>query len=345
MNVESKLGTSGTAGTAPAGHEQTTATPVRSRWSRWVRRGFLLLLAISLLANIYMWTAYRDYFAGTAGPNERFHSGSRIARDKLAVIPISGTISPPFTSRILRSLEKAEEDDAVKGVVLTIDSPGGLVTDSHQIYHRISRLREKKPVVVSMQSMACSGGYYVAMGAGESGKIFAEPTTWTGSIGVIIPRYDMTQLAQKLGVGFDPLKTGPFKDSLSPFRELAPEERAVWDDIIDQSYQRFLKVIDENRASLNYEQVKALATGRIFTADDAQRNGLIDEIGYVEDAIEYLKQRVNLKDARVVEYDHPQPLLGLLLGSMQAQDPQAQWRSLMELTVPKAMYYCSWGVF
>src|SRR4029077_5357237 len=120
---------------------------------------------------------------------------------------VNGTIMPPFTKRILQSIDHAKDDKHVKGVVLVVDSPGGLVSDSHQIYHRLKELGKTKPIFVSMKSLAASGGYYVSMGAGEEGRIFAEPTTWTGSIGVIMPRYEVVELAKKVGIDSKPLKT------------------------------------------------------------------------------------------------------------------------------------------
>jgi len=121
-----------------------------------------------------------------------------------------------------------------------------------------------------MSSLAASGGYFVAMGAGPKSKIFAEPTTWTGSIGVIIPHYEVSDAATKLGIRAAPLKTGEFKDSLSPFRELTPRDKEVWDNILNQSFELFLEVIDENRDTLDMAKTRALATGQVYTAKDAK---------------------------------------------------------------------------
>lgn len=309
-------------------------------------RSWLLYVVLmgSLAANFGMFSAYQEYFADTSGPSEHYHSGEKGASNsKLALIRVSGTIMPPFTDRILKSIKHAKDDSKVKGVLLVVNSPGGLVADSHQIYHRLAELRETKPVVVYMESMAASGGYYVAMGAGEKGKIFAEPTTWTGSIGVIIPRYEVAQLAEKWGIKSDPLKTGKFKDALSPFRELSPDERQVWDNILNQAFDQFLHVIDDNRPKLNFDQVKALATGQVYTAQDALKNGLIDAIGYEEDALNELKKAANLEQARVITYRYQLGLVDVLTGSTQAPDPAAEWRALLEATIPRAMYYFSWG--
>jgi protease IV len=312
-----------------------------SRLKSWV---LTTLLMSSLLANLVMYVEYGEYSGGGEGPHEKFYSGDRDATDKLAIIRVTGTIMPPFSDRVIKAIKKAKEDEHVKGVLLVVDSPGGTVTDSHQIYHRLKELSEKKPIVVSMGSLAASGGYFVAMGAGTKGKIFAEPTTWTGSIGVIIPHYEVTDVAEKVGFKALPLKTGEFKDSLSPFRAMTERDKVLWDNILKQSFDLFVQIIDDNRDTLNEEQVRELATGQIYTAQDAMKLKMIDAIGFEEEALEELKKTVNLPKVRVVMYQHPVGLLDPLLGSVKASDPAAQWRALLEMTVPRAMYYCSWGL-
>lgn len=304
---------------------------------------FWMILLASVFANMQMYPAYKKYTGGDDTPGERYHSGNKDVDARIALIEIDGTIMPPFTKQVLKTIKHVREDSDVKGAVLVIDSPGGLVSDSHEIYEELRKLRDKKPIVVQMKSMAASGGYYVAMGAGEKAKIFAEPTTWTGSIGVIIPHYEVSDLAEKFGFKAVPLKTGEFKDSLSPFRELTAGDRKVWENILDQSFQLFLKVIDENRTNLNLEQIKALATGQVYTAQDAKANGLIDEIGFLDDAIADLKKQLQIDEARVVRYPSDAAFLDLLLGSAKSPtpDPSAVWRSLLEATVPRAMYLCS----
>ena len=308
-----------------------------------VRWGVALVLVISLIMNGVLWTFTSEIFNGQAGPVERFHAGSSTAPDKLAIIKISGTIMPPFTDRTLRAIKTARDDKHVKGVLLQVDSPGGFVADSHQIYHKLKELAETKPIVVSMQSMAASGGYYVAMGAGDKAKIFAEPTTWTGSIGVIIPRYEFIGLKEKLGIDSKPLKTGEFKDALSPFHPLSDNEKAVWDNILQQSFSRFISVIDDNRKSLTRDDVKKLATGQIYTADDALKFGLIDAIGFEEDALNELKTLVKVENPKIVKYEFQSGFVDLLLGSQARMEPAAQWRDWLETTVPRAMFYCSWA--
>jgi protease-4 len=317
--------------------------PPRPVWKRVLRGLVATILIVSIIMNYVLWTFTSNLFSSNSAPTERYHSGKRLAQDKLVIIPVSGTIMPPFTGRILRSIKHALEDKHVKGVLLEIDSPGGFVADSHQIYHRLKELAQRKPIIVSMKSLAASGGYYVAMGAGENSRIYAEPTTWTGSIGVIIPRYEFIGLKEKIGIDSQPLKTGEFKDALNPFKPLTEREKAVWDNILQQSFDRFLTVIDENRKPLTKEKVRKLATGQIYTADDALANGLIDAIGFEEDALKDLKILAKSTDPQVVKYEFQSGMLDLILGSQMRADPAMQWRDWLETTVPRAMFYCSWA--
>lgn len=307
---------------------------------RWFVRLLMIALIFSLLYSARLNSEYRAYFQQDGGPSERFHSGDKQATDKIAVLEVSGTIMPPFTGHFLKAIKHVKEDADVKGVLLVIDSPGGLVADSDQIYRKLVDLRKTKPMFVSMKRIAASGGVYVAMGCGEEGKIYAEPTTWTGSIGVIIPRYDASKLADKFGVAADSLKTGEFKDSLDPLRALTDRERTLWSGILDESLQRFINIIDENRKPLDADKVKGLATGQLFTAAQAKANGLIDEIGDEDEALAALKAKLGLNSVRVVSFDYPASLLSLLLGSVQARDPETQFRKLLEMSVPRAMYFC-----
>ncbi|SFH82157.1 signal peptide peptidase SppA [Planctomicrobium piriforme] len=309
---------------------------------RWIVGILLLMLLGSIAVNLLFAVFFADYLAEVQPPYERFHSGNMVAKDKIARLVTDFTIMPPHTHRLIEAIEHVQKKDDIKGVLLVIDSPGGLVSDSHEIYHKLLKLSEKKPIYVTMKGIAASGGYYIAMGAGAAAPIYAEPTTWTGSIGVIMPRYDAVELAHKIGVKADSLVTGPYKDSLNPIKELTPEEKAVWMTIIDDSFQRFLKVIDDSRTNLDMEQIKALATGQVYTANQALANGLVDKIGYEEDALEALKQKLGLTDVRVVNFEFPKSFTETLLGaSAQMSQPDPLSR-LMEASVPRAMYLFGW---
>lgn len=310
----------------------------------WWLRILLGLLLVSVLLNCTQLVSYQDYQSGTSAPFERFADGTLTSSDKIALLEVEGVIMPPYSERTLEAIEKIAKDDQVKGVVLAIDSPGGLVADSHRIYKELVKLRETKPIVVSMGRMAASGGYYIAMGGGPKAPIFAEETTWTGSIGVIIPRYDLSELGTKVGVQSDALKTGPLKDALDPFRPLSEEERKVWDTVLTESLDEFVRVIDEGREPLSEADIRRVATGQVFTANQALQLKLIDRIGDQDAAIEALKKQLNLTEARIVRYEHPAGLMESLLGAQSAAftrttDPLAR---LLEASVPRAMYLFGW---
>jgi protease-4 len=299
------------------------------------------MLVMSIIFNFVLYSATVQL---AVTPQDTLVSGDSDASDQIVVIDIHGTIIPPFTERILGMIERADKDESVKGVLLSIDSPGGLVADSHQIYHRLQQLAKKKPIWVSMKRIAASGGVYIAMGIGPKGRIYAEPTTWTGSIGVIIPRYDMSALAKQYGVVADSLATGEFKDSMNPFKPLSDRDREVWGEILDESFDRFVTIIAAGRATLDKKTVEDdLATGQIFTADQAVKNGLIDDIQFEDDVLKEFQKHLKLEAGKVVRYRHPASMLELLLSKAHTPDPQTELaRRFLESTVPRAMYYFSW---
>ena len=307
---------------------------------RSLRRIFMYLLLTSILLNLWFILDPLAYSRPTIP--EQYLSGTLGAADRIAVINFTGTISPPFTERWLRQIKQATEDRTVKGVVMAIDSPGGFVADSHQLYREIQKMAKAKPVFVAMKRMAASGGYYIAMGVGEQGRIFAEPTTWTGSIGVIIPRFNATELVQKIGLKAEPLVTGPLKDTLNPFREMTDHERTVWDAILQDSFNRFVSVIDDNRLELDDAAIRALATGQIYTANQALENHLVDELGYVEDAVTALAAQLKLTSHEAFEYRSTPGLVDAILGS-QATDAGTIADHILQASVPRAMYYASWN--
>lgn len=312
------------------------------------RRLLLLLLlfalAFSVMLNFGLLASFADYSADTSAPTEKFHSGDPLASDKIVRIKANFMITNPYTDRIKKMIDQAAKDDAVKGVLLVIDSPGGLVSDSHEIYHRIKLLSEKKPVYVQMKGIAASGGYYIAMGAGPENPIYAEPTTWTGSIGVIIPRYNAKELAEKVGVKSESLTTGPLKETLSPFKDMSERETEVWETIMNDSFSRFINVIAENRSNLTEEQVRELATGQVYTADQAVANGLVDEISYEEETLEKLKSKLGLKEARVIDYQASLSFAETLFGGS-VKVPEVNldpMQTILKASTPRAMYLFGW---
>lgn len=207
-------------------------------------------------------------------------SGFEISGSRVGLVELNGVILD--SRRMVRQLERMEESDAIKAVVLRVDSPGGGVAASQEIYEAVKSFRESgKPIIVSMGTVAASGGYYVACGADS---ILANPGTTTGSIGVIMEIPNFTGLLEKLGVRFSVIKSGKFKDIGSPYRSMTSEERAQLQTYIDDAYSQFVTVVSESR-KLSREQVLAYADGRVFTGQQALERQLIDGIGDYQDAI------------------------------------------------------------
>ncbi|MBL4883952.1 MAG: signal peptide peptidase SppA, partial [Planctomycetaceae bacterium] len=306
------------------------------------RGAFSRLLSIvfffSIFLNIILLSANSVEFSTSDSLLEKHHSGTEGAKDKIVLLNVFATIMPPFTERLLDQIDQAIEDDDIKGAVIVVDSPGGLVADSHQIYTKLTELSKLKPVYVSMKRIAASGGYYVAMGAGKEGRIYAEPTTWTGSIGVIIPHYNVVDLAEKIGMKSEPLTTGEFKDSLSSFKEISVRDREVWDGILDDAYQRFLDVIASGRPNMNRKEIESVATGRIFTASQAKEEGLVDEIAYLDKVIDDLQAKLGIDEVDVIEYGYVPTLTEILIGSVEARSEHSLLKELINSPAPRAFY-------
>jgi len=216
-----------------------------------------------------------------------------------------GGFSPSQVSLIRESLEKAERDNKITGVILRIDSPGGSVTASDIIRHDILEFKKRRRVKVlaCIMGVGASGGYYVATAAD---RIVAHPTTITGSIGVILVKFNMAGLMAKLGVEEQTVKSGDKKDIMSMFRRSTPEEEKMAQDIIDQFHNRFLDAILERPGNkLSRDELKPLADGRVYTADQALNAKLIDEIAYLDDVIAEMRKNIGDDRARVVSYYRP----------------------------------------
>jgi protease-4 len=299
---------------------------------------------------------------------EQHVSGKASAKNKIAVIHIDGVILEGLLSFVEKQIDQAAGDDAVKAVVVRIASPGGSITASDRVYRRLKGLRDgnpektnnPKPLVVSMGAVAASGGYYVAMPAQT---IFAEPTTLTGSIGVYIALPNVHELTDKYGIKMEVMKRGAVKYAGSPFATLKPEEREMWQELVDHSFAQFKeiveearpqlkgkleeKVIDEKRTVLDndgknpvpIQYVRRLADGGVFTADQAEKYHLIDKLGYQEDAINEAKALVGLSgDYQVFQYEKPFSLAELFLGAKTSSSKDGDLVRLVEGLTPRLWY-------
>lgn len=261
---------------------------------------------------------------------------------RILVIPVEGTIgldSATYSQdHLLASIDQIAVDDSIQAVLLRIDSPGGGVYATRELYDRFKEVLAERdiPIYVSMGSVAASGGYYLSA-LGD--KIFASEETITGSLGVIMSGYNTSGLLEKLGVEPTVYKSGAMKDILSSTREATEEEKAVLQSYIDESYQRFLDVIKEGR-QMPEEEVRKLADGRIYSGSQAKTNGLIDELGYEKDALAALRADHDLANAQVFTLINPEAafkglfpgLPGFLgkLGLTQDQNPASQLDQVIE---------------
>jgi protease IV len=274
-------------------------------------------LCASLFVNFVLMAAAFQRFGGVREiePLPRFREvllqkSTRGVTDKIVVITMRGLISSSLPGSVTDSmvddmraaLQQARDDDRVKAIVLEVDSPGGEVTASDAIYSALTKARARKPVVIYMDSLAASGGYYVSCG----GKfLMANETTITGSIGVIIQTLNYEQLFNKVGLASVVFKSGKFKDMLNGARPITPEERELVQSFIMKTYDKFLGIVAKER-NLPADLLRnTIADGRILSGKDAFENKLIDGLGELDDAFAKAKQLGNAPEAKVVKYGPP----------------------------------------
>ncbi len=276
------------------------------------------------------------------------------AKEKILLLDISGLIGTTLRSGVLDRegdilsqvfyrLKMASEDKMVKGVILRLDTPGGEVTASDILYHEILNYKKKRgtPVLALMMGMAASGGYYIASACDY---IIAHPSTLTGSIGVISIFPNLEELFDKVGVQVQVIKSGELKDSGSAFREMTDKERDVFQEIVNEFYQKFLNAVYEARKdSLTMENLMTVADGRIYTASQAHESKLIDEIGYFDSALKKILELASLQEANVVAYTYyPKRRTNIYATSLQAHNPFEN-QSLQEIVQSlKTGFYYLW---
>lgn len=301
-------------------------------------------LCASVLFNIVLAIGAVSRLSGTSRDQEalpRFREtildrGRKGRSDKIAVIPLRGIISSSVPGNVgdsmvddLRfALEQAREDDNVRAVVLEIDSPGGEVTSSDIIYNAVVKTRARKPVVVYMDSVAASGGYYIACG----GKyLMANETTITGSIGVIIQTLNYEQLFNKIGLASVVFKSGKFKDMLNGARPITPEERDYVQSFVMGTYEKFLGIVAKERNLPADDLRNTIADGRILSGIDAREHKLIDGLGQIEDAFHKAKELGHANEATIVKYGPPFTISRFFRALGKAAD------SKLEVTLPKQL--------
>ncbi|WP_028841712.1 signal peptide peptidase SppA [Thermodesulfobacterium hveragerdense] len=215
-------------------------------------------------------------------------------KPQIGVLEIKGVIADP--EEYLRAIRFLREKESIRGVVVRIDSPGGSVGASQEIFEELKKLRSLKPVIVSMGNIAASGGFYVSLGGNQT---FALPGTLTGSIGVVLQVPNLEKLLKKLGVEAEVVKSGEYKDTGSFYRPLSPKEKVYLQEKIKIIHTQFIKAIAKER-KLPEVKVRELADGRIFTGEEALKLGLIDKLGGFWDAVEEVKRLAQIKEAKLV---------------------------------------------
>ncbi|MFN0020580.1 MAG: signal peptide peptidase SppA [Pirellulaceae bacterium] len=273
--------------------------------------------------------------------------GNEEASDKIAVITIDGVISETQDEGFVkRQIDEVANDDSVKAIVIRVDSPGGAVTGADYLFHHLKKLKKEKgvPVVVSMGGMAASGGYYVSMAVGDQkDSIYAEPTTTTGSIGVIIPHYDISGLLARFDVKDDSISSHERKQMLAMTRPINPEHRQIIQSYVNETFDRFKSIVKEGRPKFSKDSaaLDKLATGEIFSADQALKSGLVDKIGFLEDAVDRAIALASLTkdDVQVVKYKKPVNFLDEF-ALMQSRSSRGSLSvdDLLEMSTPRAYY-------
>jgi protease-4 len=322
-----------------------------SRPPRSFTRGIFLTLAttifgLSLTLNLYLLIAH-GLFSGSSSRQSILVPGD--PTQKIAVIPVQGIIAADATERFERFISSVEHDSGVQALVIDIDSPGGTVSASDEIYHRIIQFKKAHPnipVVATLGGVAASGGYYVACAADY---VFAQPMSLTGNIGVLWPSFNVSKLFEKWGIEETTLisKGATFKNAGSMFKPLTPEDREYMQDLIDKAFVQFKTVVATGR-HLSPEVVEKLANGKIYTAQDAKSASLIDDIGYATDAFDYVAAKQGLSRKYVVRYQDP-PSLRDLLASQSNLPPEGRTNvtingikvdaaGLQDLLTPHLMY-------
>ena len=277
-------------------------------------------LFLSVLANLVLFAitfgggVHADGITTTtrhARYEERFVDGDEDARDKIAVIYLSGVISSSgdgygaeegMVGDIEDQLQQAVDDKRVKAIIVRIDSPGGEVVASDTIYQAVVAARDKKPVVASIDTLGASGAYYVAIGADY---VMANELSLTGSIGVIMETFNFGGLADKVGIKFYTFKSGKYKDIMNPTREPTEDEKALVQGLVMEVYDKFVGIVAEER-DMKVEDLKnGLADGRILSGKQALNAGFVDGLGYFDDAIDKAEELASIKKARVIRYVQP----------------------------------------
>lgn len=248
--------------------------------------------------------------------------GTLVGGDKIGVVEVEGIILR--SKQIIEDLEKYRKDDSIKAVVLRVDSPGGAIGPTQEIYEEVKKVKEEKKIVASMGSVAASGGYYISCVAD---RVFANPGSITGSIGVIMQFSHIEEILDRFKWKHEVIKSGPQKDVGSPFRRPTERDMDMLQDVINNVYDQFIRHVSEGRG-LPIEDVKKIADGRILSGEMALEFGLVDALGSLRDAIEWVSGEVGIEDEPHVVY--PKKKKDSFLDYLIGEDLKLSFRRLIE---------------
>lgn len=316
----------------------------RKTWYWIIGLTLVGLLLCGGFAGLGLWFA--NAFGQDGGDGLAFGDAVAIVRVEGIILP--GEAPPPnpfgsasaaaYSQRVIDHLQRANEDASVKAVILFVDSPGGSVFASDEIYLQIQEM--DKPIIASMASLAASGGYYVSAPTQE---IWASPHTLTCSIGVISQFINVEDFAEEYGITAVTIKSGRFKDTGNPFREFTEADRELWQSIVDEAYDEFVQVVATGR-DMSEAEVRELADGRICTGEQAQVMGLVDELGYLKDAIDQAAELGGIEgEPRIVEYKESVGFFQAFGASLYRPSPVAELKELLHYHAGSPLMYLYTG--
>jgi protease-4 len=272
--------------------------------------------------------------AGAIGSSDKNDETASVSGARVAIVEVKDVITS--SEETVRQLKKYQKNNNVKAIVLRVDSPGGSVAPSQEIYEAVKIINDSsKPVVVSMGNLAASGGYYISIGAA---KIFANPGTLTGSIGVIFQYPNYMGLMDKVGVNMTTHKSGDLKDAGSPYRKSSADDQKYFQELIDDAYDQFVSAVAYER-NMSMSELKKLADGRVFTGLQAYEYGLVDTLGGYEDAIMYAAMLGGIKgEPKIVKEKKKQTVLEIITSKI-ADNPLNKTYDMF--TAPNLQYKLS----
>lgn len=333
----------------PAGLHVRPAPPPKKPGTAWKVVKWLLVVGlvavcgVSVFFNMILSTGLSSSVTSHGKIVEEHVSGASgfSASSKVAIVSVHdvllGSEDSGSAAWIIRQLTHAEDDSKVKAIILDVNTPGGGITACDIIYRKITELQKSGiKVIVLMRNIAASGGYYISAPAD---LIIAQPTSITGSIGVIISSYNVEGLFEKIGVRSVVFKSGPHKDILSPYRAVSDDEKAILQAVVNKMFTRFKDVVQKGR-NLTDDALKAATDGSIITADKAMHLGLIDQIGYFTDAEKAAKKVAGPGGVEIVRYEKPPTLRDVLFSSSQSAASDFQGRlDRLTKTLEPGFYY------